>query len=85
MTTKHIKICSGAGCRAWKADEITDQMKSLRDLIQEKNYELQFVPCMKKCGGGACVQVNPGQQFYKLRKPEEVSRVFGVLPVPAVV
>ena len=79
-----IKICTGAGCKAWEADQIPVHLGSLRELIEKEGYEVHLVFCINKCGGGACVQMAPGKKLFKLREPQEVCRILEGSLQPAV-
>ena len=46
-----IKICKGAGCKAWKSEYMA------KKLSQTQGFEVVcLVPCMEQCGGGVSVQ-----------------------------
>lgn len=73
---KKIKICTGPGCKAWEAEKIQGQIVGMEDLIRQQGYEVHYVSCLNKCGGGACVQFNPGKRLFKLREPQEANQLF---------
>ncbi len=81
---KKIKICKGPGCKAWEAEQIPKHLVRLKDLIDREGYEIHYVSCINKCGGGACVQMAPGKQLFKLRKPQEVCQILSNSLTPAV-
>ncbi len=66
-----IAVCSGAGCRAWSSETISKKLNNLSGLYSEMGYEIVEVPCLKKCGGGATVQMSGCSREVKIRKPEE--------------
>lgn len=72
---KKIKICTGPGCKAWKSEMISGHLAGMEDTIREQGYEVHYVSCLNKCGGGACVQFNPGKRLFKLREPQEANSV----------
>jgi len=75
MSGKRVKICTGPGCRAWDAEKITRQVGTMQEDLRERGYRVSYVPCMNQCGGGACVQVQPGKQLFKIQAPREIRRV----------
>ena len=62
-----IKICKGAGCKAWKSEYIA------KKLSQTQGAEgVCLVPCMGQCGGGASVQLESDGEVLKLRETDQV-------------
>ena len=84
MSQKRVKICTGPGCLAWEAEEITQRLGGMQESLQAEGYKVSYVPCMNKCGGGACVQIQPGKQLFKIRVPDEVHQVLFPRNWPAV-
>ncbi len=64
---KNIRICSGPGCKAWNSEKITRELEGL----EMEGVKICRVACMKKCGGGATVQMLPSKETLKLRSFEE--------------
>lgn len=62
-----IKICSGAGCKAWASEKIARELEG----IDMDGVGVCRVACMRKCGGGATVQVAPSNEVLKMRTIEE--------------
>ncbi len=69
---KEIKVCSGAGCKAWASESIVRELEG----HAEGKIRVCRVACMKKCGGGANVKVSSMERVIKMRQPEEVLRIF---------
>ena len=62
-----IKICKGAGCKAWKSEYMA------KKLSQTQGSEgVCLVPCMGQCGGGASVQLESDGEVLKLRETDQV-------------
>ncbi len=84
QNSKEILVCSGAGCRAWGADEISRELESMESLASGTGYTVRQVSCFNKCGGGSSVKIGPNEEVIKFRAPEEALDFFGVrVPVPA--
>ena len=65
--SKKIKICKGAGCKAWKSEYMA------KKLSQTQGSEvICLVPCMGQCGGGASVQLESDGEVLKLRETDQV-------------
>ena len=64
---KNIKICSGPGCKAWASEKIARHLEEM----QMEGVKVCRVACMKKCGGGATIQVAPLSEAIKMRTCEE--------------
>ena len=69
MATK-IKICHGAGCRAWNSETMAVRLKQLQGAS-----EICLVPCMNKCGGGASVRLKDRGRIIKLKETKEVAKL----------
>lgn len=77
---KNIKVCSGAGCRAWASDKIAVELENL----EEEGYRVCRVSCMKRCGGGATVQISTPDRILKLKASGEALEFLApALAVPA--
>ena len=63
-----IKICKGAGCKAWNSEYMAKQLRQTQG-----SRDVCFVPCMRQCGGGASVQFEGHAEVLKLRGTEEVA------------
>ncbi len=64
---KNIKVCSGPGCRAWASEKIALELEGM----EWEGVKVCRVACMKKCGGGATVQMAPSNEVLKMRTFEE--------------
>ena len=64
---KNIKICSGPGCKAWASEKIARELEGM----ELEGVKVCRVACMRKCGGGATVQVNSSNELLKMRTCEE--------------
>lgn len=64
---KNIKVCSGPGCKAWASEKIARELEG----IEMEGVGVCRVACMRKCGGGATVQVAPSNEVFKMRTLEE--------------
>jgi len=64
---KKIKICKGAGCKAWKSEYMAKQLSDIQG-----SDGVCLVPCMHQCGGGASVQFEGQGEVLKLRETNEV-------------
>ena len=64
-----IKVCNGAGCNAWDAQDILrDLPENVADFLE--NVKVCEVSCLNSCGGGVSVQVKEGNEnIIKIRKP----------------
>ena len=67
-----IKICKGAGCKAWKSEYMAKQLKQTQG-----SDGVCLVPCMRQCGGGASVQFEGHGEVLKLRDTNEVAYLLG--------
>lgn len=65
-----IKICAGAGCKAWNSENMAHRLKQMQG-----TGEVCLVPCMKQCGGGASVRLKARGKVLKLRETEEVAHL----------
>lgn len=67
-----IKVCAGPGCKAWKSAKILSLIwKIIIQSSTEEKMRVCSVPCMKRCGGGASVEMPFQGKFFKFRQPEE--------------
>ena len=64
---RNIKVCSGPGCKAWASEKIARELEGL----EMEGVKICRVACMKKCGGGATVQMTPSSEMLKMRSFEE--------------
>ena len=67
-----IKICKGAGCKAWKSEYMAKQLRQTQG-----SDGVCLVPCMRQCGGGASVQFEGRGEVLKLRDTNEVTYLLG--------
>jgi len=71
-TSNTIKVCTGAGCKAWKSTKILALIwKNIVQSCGEGKVQVCSAPCMKRCGGGATVEMPFYGKFLKFRQPEE--------------
>ncbi len=66
--SRNIKVCSGAGCKAWASEKIARELEGLK----VGNVKVCRVACMRKCGGGATIQMSHSEEKLKMRSFEEV-------------
>lgn len=67
-----IKVCAGPGCKAWNSAKILSLIwKIIIQSSTEEKMRVCSVPCMKRCGGGASVEMPFQGKFFKFRQPEE--------------
>lgn len=72
--TKTLRVCNGAGCKAWGAEKILSLFKeSVRQFPGLSDYRLQAERCMSKCGGGASINVDG--KVYKARDTENAVNI----------
>jgi NADH:ubiquinone oxidoreductase subunit E len=64
---QNIKVCSGPGCKAWASEKIARELEG----VERDGVTVCRVACMRKCGGGATVQVTPSNEVLKMRTFEE--------------
>lgn len=62
-----IKICSGPGCKAWASERIARELEGM----DREGVKVFRVTCMRKCGGGATIQVASSDEVLKMRTFEE--------------
>jgi hypothetical protein len=67
---KIIKICKGAGCKAWNSEYMAKQFSNTQG-----SQGVCLVPCMEKCGGGVSVQFEGDGEVLKLRETSEVLKL----------
>ena len=63
-----IKICNGAGCKAWRSMYMAKKLRQTQG-----SHGVCLVPCMEKCGGGVSVQFEGNDEVLKLRETNEVA------------
>jgi hypothetical protein len=66
--SNRIKICKGAGCKAWKSMYMAKKLSQTQG-----SHGVCLVPCMEKCGGGVSVQFEGDGEVLKLRETHEVT------------
>ncbi len=53
ISSNTIKVCVGAGCKAWKSTEILSLIwEKIIQARGAKKLRVCATPCMKRCGGG---------------------------------
>ena len=71
---KTIRICLGAGCKAWSSDRILSMVEeNMRRFPELESYQLQAEGCMSKCGGGATI--NMDGKIFKARDMEKAVNI----------
>jgi hypothetical protein len=65
-----IKICNGAGCKAWRSMYMAKKLRQTQG-----SHGVCLVPCMDKCGGGVSVQFEGDCEVLKLRETDEVAHL----------
>lgn len=78
MREQNVKICKGAGCKAWSSDQIARELEEIRESSDLKEIKVCRVSCMGACGGGASIRVNSKRKIVKLKGVEGVLNVLGV-------
>ena len=63
-----IKICKGAGCKAWKSEYMAKKLSQTQG-----SAGVCLVSCMGQCGGGASVQFEGDGEVLKLRETDQVA------------
>ena len=75
ISSNTIKVCVGAGCKAWKSTEILSLIwEKIIQARGAKKLRVCATPCMKRCGGGATVQMPFNNNLFKFRDPEEAAQ-----------
>lgn len=71
---KTIRVCMGAGCKAWGADKILSVVKAhIRDFPELEDYQLRAEKCMSRCGGGASIRMS--DKVFKARDMEKAVNI----------
>ncbi len=65
-----IKICTGAGCKAWNSETMAQRLRKMKGTDQ-----VCLVPCMNQCGGGASIRLKDRGKILKLRETKEVAHL----------
>ena len=85
MKRVQLKVCSGAGCKAWDSLELAQALNSISD--DRLKVEVELVPCMNLCGGGVSIRTSGSNgKMFKFRTVDEALEVLGyqaLLPVVA--
>ena len=63
----YIKICSWPGCKAWASEKIARELEGM----EMEGVKVCRVACMRKCGGGATIQVASSSEVLKMRTFED--------------
>ncbi|MDP7128625.1 MAG: hypothetical protein QGH50_11630 [SAR324 cluster bacterium] len=72
MKLPQIRICAGAGCKAWDSEKLALKLKCIQEYGDATDFEIQLVRCMKQCGGGVSVKSNECKmKVLKFRSTEE--------------
>jgi NADH:ubiquinone oxidoreductase subunit E len=71
LEKKEIRICSGAGCKAWGAQEIMRELDAMKEILNEVGVAMVEVSCFKSCGGGACLRTADATSLKKFRTPQQ--------------
>ncbi len=66
-----IRICSGAGCKAWNSESMARKLEGQSG----GRVRVCRVSCMKNCGGGFSVVDSSAQKIMKIRQPDEAIRI----------
>ena len=71
---KTIRVCAGAGCKAWGAQNILSMIKeNIRRFPELEDYQLRAEKCMSRCGGGASIDM--GGKIFKARDMEKAVNI----------
>lgn len=75
MQEQSVKICKGAGCKAWSSDRIARELREIGEGMG--GVKVCRVSCMNACGGGASVRVGSKPKVVKLKEVDEVFAKLG--------
>ena len=78
MRQQNVKICKGAGCKAWSSDKIARELIEVNEGLGPEGIRICRVACMNVCGGGASVRVNSKNKIEKMKSIEDILEVLGV-------
>ena len=75
ISSNTIKVCVGAGCKAWKSTEILSLIwEKIIQARGAKKLRVCATPCMKRCGGGVVALMPFNNDLFKFRDPEDASQ-----------
>ena len=80
-----IRCCNAAGCLSSEGQAVKDNLKkAIADAGLDKEVEVCGVGCMKFCGRGPLVAVDPVGSLYELVTPDQVTAIVEKLKNPDV-
>ncbi|QPJ66335.1 MAG: hypothetical protein G3M78_13400 [Candidatus Nitrohelix vancouverensis] len=68
---KSVRVCSGAGCKAWASLELLGKLNEVEKDGTLTGCSVTKTKCLKKCGGGISVIHSDCDSILKFRKAEE--------------
>ena len=75
-----IRCCGAAGCVSSNSIAVKNSLeKAVTAAGLEDTVEVASVGCMKFCGRGPLVQVDPSGTIYEQTKPEDASSIVAAL------
>lgn len=75
-----VKICRGAGCRAWESEKLLALLQETNEgCSPETAIQARPVPCLRRCGGGISVELLPHKKIVKLREPKAMLQALNFL------
>ncbi|MDJ0714189.1 MAG: NADH-quinone oxidoreductase subunit NuoF [Prochloraceae cyanobacterium] len=81
-SAKKIRIhcCNAAGCISSNSSAVKDKLEiAVKEAGLQETVEVAKVGCMKFCGRGPLVQVEPAGTLYEQVKPEDAASIVAVL------
>ena len=65
-----IRVCTGAGCKAWGSENLIQDLKEHTD---QSNEGVILIPtkCLNNCGGGVTLKSSLTKKLIKVRNPDE--------------
>ena len=78
MNKFRLKVCSGAGCRAWDSNQLVLELKCIAEYQEPLGFEVEIVSCMNSCGGGVSVRTSGSDtNVFKFRSVDEALKLLG--------
>ena len=72
MSGVRLKVCTGAGCRAWDSCQLVLELKCTSECQAPSGFEVESVSCMNSCGGGISVRTSGcNGSVFKFRTVDE--------------
>ena len=78
-----IRCCNAAGCLSSEGQEVKDNLeKAIAEAGLQEQVEVRGVGCMKFCGRGPLVAIDPQDRLYELVTPDQVTAIVEKLKNP---